>query len=188
MKSIEIIDNFFDSFDNIKEAFKSIPLYEADEYRKRNSVLPEDKELLNKSTFPGKRSDALHRSHPFLFNLILKEIFYKIKEGGYSQIKLDCSVHLRLAKDNADDFIHVDPALLMVVYLSETNLKSGTAFYEKGSNKPCFIQPFIQNTAVFFPGYIRHRSWLNYGTNIDNGRLILNGFIYEFNNQKWIHR
>ena len=94
-----------------------------------------------------------------------------------------CGIHLRLANDNEKDFIHTDNAseesfLNMLIYLSETNLNSGTGFYKEGIEEPYLIVPFIKNTAVFFPGHkIRHKSLLNYGKNIRDGRLTLNGFI-----------
>jgi hypothetical protein len=182
MKNIEIIDNFFDNFKSIKESFKNIPLHEREEYKKRNMITDEDKKLLKDSNFPGKRSDPLHRAEPFLFNLTIKEIFDKINAKQFNEISLDCSVHLRTATDDTQDFIHKDPSRLgMLVYLSETNLKSGTGFYREDSDKPYLKIPFIQNSAVIFPGHIRHKSLLNYGNDINDGRLTLNGFIHQLN-------
>jgi len=182
MKNIEIVNNFFSSFENIKESFKSIPLYEIEEYKKRNTITGEDKKKLQYSNFPGKRSESLHRTHPFLFNLIIKEIYDNLNREGFNHINIDCCLHLRLGKDNHKDFIHTDPTVAsMVVYLSNTNIKSGTAFYEPESNKPYLKVPFIQNSAVIFPGHLRHKSILNYGNNINDGRLTLNGFIYRLN-------
>jgi hypothetical protein len=182
MKNIEIVSNFFDDFENIKEAFKSIPLYGIDDYKKRTIITAEDKEKLQHSNFPGKRSESLHRTYPFLFNLILREIFNKINKMGFNEIRIDCCLHLRLGEDNPNDFIHTDPSLAsMLVYLSDTNLKSGTAFYPPESDKPYLKVPFIQNSAVFFPGRFRHKSILNYGNDIHDGRLTLNGFLYRLN-------
>ena len=180
MKNIEVVDNFFDNFNNIEEAFKKIPLYEREEYKKRNIITDEDRKLLKDSNFPGRRSDSLHRVHPFLFNLIIKEIFDKINGKQFKEINLDCSVHLRTGTDETQDFIHKDPTKLgMLVYLSATNLESGTAFYQEDSDKSYLKIPFIQNSAVIFPGHIRHKSLLNYGSDINDGRLTLNGFIHQ---------
>ena len=64
----------------------------------------------------------------------------------------------------------------MIVYLAETNLKSGTAIYND-KNEETQSAKFVQNTAFLFAGKQLHGSILNYGDNIDNGRLTLNCFI-----------
>ena len=192
MRNIEIVHNFFDNFENIRESFKTIPLYSEEEYKKRTIINERDRSLLSYAHFPGTRSESLHRTSPFIFNLILKEFFDKINDTGYKNTTMDCCLHLRLKKDNAGEFIHTDPTVTtMIVYLGPTNMASGTAFYSnaevrslphgvryKDSDKPYFTVPFIQNTAVFFPGNIRHSSLLNFGNNIHDGRLTLNGFVY----------
>ena len=86
-------------------------------------------------------------------------------------------MHLRLSEDFKNDFIHKDLVeYTLMIYLSETNLSSGTKLYD---DNECCTQTinFVQNRAVIFPGCVNHKSMLNYGDNIDNGRLTLNVFL-----------
>lgn len=61
--------------------------------------------------------------------------------------------HKRLDKDKNKDFIHVDPTDTALIYLSETNINSGTVFYRNvpDSDKPQLIGDvkFIQSNCVF---------------------------------------
>jgi hypothetical protein len=170
-----IIDNFFDNFNNIKEEFKKIPLFSIDEYNKkhwRKDRRPEN--------WPGKRSDPLHYSNPFLFNLICKELGSKIDmfNKPFLNIHMDASVNLRLYDDNDKDFIHTDPyEYTLMVYLSDTNLKSGTALYPSNGDVPDTMINFKQNRAFLFKGSYRHMAIHNHGDSIENGRLTLNCFI-----------
>ena len=94
-----------------------------------------------------------------------------------NQFNMHAHLHLRLNEDNQKDFIHTDVCdLTMIVYLSETNLKSGTAIYND-KHEETQSAKFVQNTAFLFAGNQLHGSLLNYGDNIDNGRLTLNCFI-----------
>jgi len=68
-----VVENFFSNFENIKDEFKKIPLYSLEEYNERFH-----KKELRKENWPGKRSQALHQSNPFLFNLIHKELSTKV--------------------------------------------------------------------------------------------------------------
>ena len=36
MRNIEVIDNFFNNFDNIKDEFKKIPMYDCETYKKKH--------------------------------------------------------------------------------------------------------------------------------------------------------
>jgi len=62
-----IQDNFFSNFNNIKDSFKKIPLYDLKTYNKNISTKPEN--------WPGKRSANIFKINPFLFNLIIKEMY-----------------------------------------------------------------------------------------------------------------
>lgn len=83
--------------------------------------------------------------------------------------------HVRFENDR-DDWIHTDKGTTILIFLSETNLESGTTFYDSNDNLTDDIG-FIQNRAVMFNGSIRHMSKKNYGTSIENGRLTVNVFI-----------
>ena len=178
MKNIEIVENFFTNFNNIEDEFKKIPIYNCETYKNKQTKTDKDREMLKYTNFPGLRSESIHIVNPFLFNYILDTIFNKLN-GRFNNINLDVSTHLRLQNDKPN--VHIDPTLsTMIVYLSKTNMDSGTGFYRtKEDKEPYMVVPAIQNTAVFFPGSIPHSSILNYGNDIDDGRLTLNGFIWD---------
>ena len=164
-----IIENFFDNFKNIKDSFKKIPLYSLKEYNKK---------FHKYENWPGKRSRALHDDYPFLFNLIMKELNTKTPLFKDRLLTINSFIHLRLNEDTDKDWIHVDPDdYTLMVYLSETNLKSGTAIYPDEENIPNTTVGFVQNRAVLFRGKQRHKAINSYGNNLENGRLTLNCFI-----------
>ena len=169
---IIVVDNFFDNFNNIKDRFKEISLYSLDEFLKLNKK--EDRE----QGWPGKRSFDFYKAEPFLFNLILNEFHTKF-DNFFNNKKFWCRsyAHLRLNEDNEKDFIHTDPVdYSLLIYVSETNLNSGTCFYDDNNNVTQTVN-FIQNRAVLFPGHIKHCALNTYGINIDDGRLTLNAFF-----------
>ena len=169
-----VINNFFDNFQNIKEEFKKIPLLTLDEINKINI----SKEYATE-TWPGKRSENLANINPFLFNLIFKELYSKTNLFNNLKIEMESSIHLRLSNDNNGEFIHSDPCdYTLMVYLSDTNLKSGTALYPPNGDISDVMTNFVQNRAFLFRGFIRHMAIHNYGNNIEDGRLTLNNFIY----------
>jgi hypothetical protein len=165
-----IADNFFVNFENIKDSFKKFELFEHKEFNKKFN---------EKDSWPGFRSGALHIENPFLFNLILKEIFEKFGNQYFynKKISVKSHIHLRLDKDNEKDWIHKDPNFAtLIVFLSETNLKSGTCLYDENKNVTNTIN-FVQNRALLFNSQTNHKSLNNYGEDLQNGRLTLNCFI-----------
>lgn len=172
MIQTSFVDDFFDNFHNIKNEFKNIKLYTIEEFKKLE-LIPEG------VYWPGKRSYDLSITNPFLFNLLVKEYFDKFKDIlPYNQIQFKSVIHLRLSSDNKQDYIHTDNDLAtLIVYLSDTNLKSGTALYPDNSDIPDTIIKAKQNRAIIFDAKKRHKSLLNYGNNIDDGRLTLNVFL-----------
>ena len=168
-----VINNFFDNFQNIKEEFKKIPLLTLDEINKLN--ISKDYAI---ETWPGKRSENLAYTNPFLFNLIFKELYSKTNLFNNLKIEMESSIHLRLSNDNNGEFIHSDPCdYTLMVYLSDTNLKSGTALYPPNGDVSDVMTNFVQNRAFLFKGFIRHMAIHNHGNNIEDGRLTLNNFI-----------
>jgi len=163
---IIILDNFFDNFDVIKNSFKNIQMFKKEDH-------PDQDE-----NWPGVRSKKIHQENPFLFNLFLKELHSKTNffENKYLDIKLN--LQMRLKKDDIKDWIHTDSNFhySLLVYLSETNLKSGTCFYDKNKNLTTTVN-FLQNRAVIFDSKILHKSLNCHGNDINDGRLTLNGFI-----------
>ena len=75
------------------------------------------------------------------------------------------------------DFIHTDAShLTMIVFLGKTNLDSGLNLYDNHNQEIVHIK-YVQNRAVIFHSRRFHKSHLNFGDNIDNGRLTLNCFL-----------
>ena len=170
MLSAIIIDNFFDNFEMLEPEFKKIPVFDFENY-------PGKKDKW--SSWPGKRSLQLGQPNAVIWQLTLKEI--QQKSGNerlmYHNYKMSVNVHLRLDEDNKKDWIHTDPDdYTMIVFLSKTNLKSGLNIYDENEQVTQNIK-FLQNRAVIFNSKQYHKSSLNYGDNIDNGRLTLNCFI-----------
>tara|TARA_B100001094_G_C17939755_1_gene674909 strand:- start:278 stop:805 length:528 start_codon:yes stop_codon:yes gene_type:complete len=168
-----IIENFFENFNNIKDEFKKIPLYSLKDYNKRFLS-----KVVRQENWPGKRSQILHMGNPFLFNLIVREL--NTKTTLFKDVGLDINsfVHLRLKEDTDKDWIHIDPDYYtLMVYLSETNLNSGTAIYPEQGDIPSTTVGFVQNRAVLFRSNQRHISINSYGDNLENGRLTLNCFL-----------
>ena len=167
-----VIDNFFDNFGLIEQAFKNIPLYSFDEYNKIDKR-PDYIE------WPGKRSFEMVGVNPFLWQLTNKEIQQKsqVEQLRLGNFRMSVNVHLRLEEDDSKDFIHRDiDDTTMIVFLSKTNLNSGLCIYDEEKQVTHDIK-FIQNRAVIFDGRQYHKSKLNYGDSIDNGRLTLNCFM-----------
>ena len=167
-----IKENFFYNFNNIKNEFKKIKRYKSREFNKKFN---------ENQDWPGERSQDLFKNNPFLFNLIVKELYEKFNNILQNKrINLLCYTHLRLDKDNSKDFIHCDGKhdLSLLVYLSDTNLESGTALHGYLEQDPQTMAiGFVQNRALMFDSKIYHKSMLNYGSNTDHGRLTLNCFI-----------
>ena len=90
-------------------------------------------------------------------------------------LSMDAYIHLRLKDDDVEDWIHTDTGDTMLIYLSPTNLSSGTSFYSDDEKEITTVK-FIQNCALFFNGQIKHKSLSNYGENSEDGRMTINIF------------
>ncbi len=127
--------------------------------------------------WPGQRSDNLIKESPFLYLLVLHQAENKLGliKKNYSDIS--GYIHVRDDKDNKNDSIHKDGCHTLILFLSETNYKSGTTLYSE-KDIPLADISFQQNTAIFFDGNIKHKSKLNYGDTIDNARMTVNFFCW----------
>jgi len=173
-QDIVIVDNFFDDFNVIKNHFTKLSFFKREDYK----IRPNEK----MGNWPGLRTGHLIDTEPFLFNLFLKNIYEKVHY--LPNFDLHSYLHCRLEEDEQKDWIHTDEEYsdyTGLVYLSNTNLNSGTTFYDDKDNLIADIK-FVQNRFVFFKSTIRHRSTGNHGTTIENGRLTLNAFF------RWIRR
>lgn len=169
--TILIIDDFFDQFDWYEEAFKKIPMFEQFNHPQRESFAEGTK-------WPGKRSEELFLTNPFVAGIFYKtfvEHLFFLKEN--TNLVYFLYTHLRGDNTDKEDYIHTDSSdLSCLVYLSKTNLDSGTCFYDEKNNVIADVA-FVQNRAVIFHAGIPHKSKLNYGSSTENGRLTLNAFI-----------
>jgi len=177
-----IIDNFFDNFELVETEFKKIPLYSMKDFPEEHRGILSDRidadGYKQRILWPGQRSVMLGVKHPSVLQLTERII----QKSGDERLKntnwgMTVQLHLRLHEDEEKDYIHTDrDSLSMIVYLSKTNLKSGTNIYNTDDEVTTNIK-FVQNRAVIFDCNQKHRSSLNYGDNIDNGRLTLNCII-----------
>lgn len=168
---IKVINNFFPNFEYIKDSFKKISLYEQKEFNEKFNET---------QTWPGKRSALLNESAKFL-TLLFSELVIKHNAlpESLNNLTFNLYTHLRLEKDHSDDWVHQDISPYAgIVFLSKTNTDSGTLFYDRDKKTVLHKISAVENTAVFFHGNIFHKSGLNYGDNIDNGRLTLNSFFF----------
>jgi hypothetical protein len=151
-----------------------------DTYRfcKNIELFPYNDHSLNQNKWPGLRSLEISQTEPFLFLTILEQAQNKLglKTELYKEIV--AFVHLRTEKDDALDWIHKDQCDTILVYLSESNLNSGTTFYTDQEEIILDLR-FLQNASVFFDGNISHKSRLNYGNSLENSRMTLNIFCYK---------
>ena len=153
---IQIIDNFFSIYSRDYYLFaKQLTFHESSNYK--NLMGFDDKHV----DFPGRRTLQLSTESPFFYLNIVNNVYDRFG------IKLDDTAgvycHVRFENDR-DDWIHTDKGKTILVFLSETNLDSGTCFFDNNDNLTDNIS-FIHNRAVMFDGNIKHMSkkklWFN---------------------------
>ena len=164
---IQIVENFFDDLPLIESHLRKIKLYNVNDF---------NREFKTEQTWPGLRSNFIIQENIFLQALFIKEFRSKFNYQG--SLNLDLHMHLRLANDQEKDFIHTDfpKKYSSIVYLND-NIDSGTNFYASNVDVPLVTVKSVKNRCVFFSSNIRHKSILNYGNDINDGRLTINGFI-----------
>jgi len=167
---IKVKYDFFYFYDNIYHACKEVPIFYQKDHPAYNT--PETRKI----KFPGQRSLLFNEINPLFHVSLISEAskVFNVDPNNFSEV--ESSLHLRLDSDDEEDFIHQDTAHTLLIYLSPTNLNSGTTFYDHEDREIARVS-FVQNTAVFFDGSIRHKSLRNFGDNIDNGRLTINIFF-----------
>lgn len=168
---INIRYNFIPYINQVYNLCKNkIPLFEVKDHPELK-----DNEMMKTISWPGKRSLNLSEAEPFLYLQLMHliENQFNLVLSNYSSI--DAYIHLRLKEDDAEDWIHTDPGDTILIYLSPTNLSSGTSFYSDDEQEITTVK-FVQNSAVFFNGQIKHKSLSNYGENLEDGRITVNIF------------
>lgn len=169
-KNILILNDFFPLLNVMEEELKSIPLYVCEDHPEHVNLSEQE------SSWPGKRSENLLETSKILSALFLQTLQSRVafSKNFYPTLY----IHLRDESCEGTDWIHTDENLLSVlVYLSDTNLNSGTGFFE-GETLIDKVS-FVKNRAVVFPGSMRHMSLGNHGEGIKTGRLTLNAFLHE---------
>jgi|TARA_R100001460_G_scaffold41830_3_gene77645 hypothetical protein len=162
------VEDFIPRLDFILPELKKIKLY--------------DQESLNSlrgttETFPGFRSLPLVETNPFLFEYINFLMFFNRLIKPEEVKFITHFIQLRLEEDNKKEFIHRDfYELASLVYLSETNLNSGTRLYDINKNIINDFK-FVKNRLIMYSGIYLHMGYGHHGTDIENGRLTLNSFI-----------
>jgi len=164
---LQVVDNFFDNLERIESDLKKIKLYSMDEFNQKFN---------HTQSWPGFRSQVLHKENPILFELFLKEFVQKFNIK--SDFEINLYLHLRLKDDQEKDWIHKDEFYhsSLIVYLSQ-NLDSGTNFYQETKNKEDMVISMLKNRCILFDSHTNHKSRLNFGNNLEDGRLTMNGFI-----------
>ena len=172
---INVEYNFLPNIDKFYNLCKEIPLYS---YFEHPHINPEEER--KHSIWPGMRSCSLNNEEKFL-ELFMTELAinkFKINMEKYHEIA--SFIHVRFDEDNKTDFVHQDwGSDSLILYLSPTNLNSGTSFYADDKKTLITDISFVQNTAIFFNGSIYHGSKNNFGTDIEDGRMTMNMFFHK---------
>jgi len=160
-------ENFFPNLNFILPEIKKIKLYSAEEFEKVEN---------QKGNWPGLRSRFLGTTNPIFHEYITSLIHQKqLLEKGLWQIA--SFIHLRLKEDDTKDWIHKDSDdLAALIYISETNLNSGTYLFDDNNNLINDIK-FVNNRFVMYNGQYNHKGYGHHGDSINNGRLTINLFI-----------
>lgn len=184
-----IIDNFFgDQLHYLLPYLRERQHYDVDEHPEYGASLEYQKERDDcikrgvpptTGTWPGKRSLDIFKDNPAIACLFTNAMGSFMPEGvQFSRDTL--YTHFRYDDPNSPDWVHRDGTpITTIVYLSETNLNSGTGFYDAETNGNLILDvPFVQNRAVIFHGDVWHGSKGNYGTTKDDARFTMNFFFH----------
>ena len=151
---IDVRYNFIPDVDQIYNLCKNkISLYKVKDHPGHQNDITTD-------SWPGTRSLLLQESEPFFYLHLMHLIKKKFNLVFSNYVSIDAFIHLRLKDDNYKDWIHVDKTDTILVYISPTNLLSGTSFYSDDEQEIASVK-FVQNSAVFFNGQIKHKSISN---------------------------
>jgi len=170
---LQVANNFFQDLDRFHNYLKDIPLYTQEEFNNINNV---------KDSWPGFRSLEIFDNHPFLGFLFLSEFRKNFPGVNIKQLNIGLYLHLRLADDQEKDWVHTDSGVYTcIIYLNNTNYDSGTQIFNEVTKQEYKVindTKYVKNTAVIFDSSTPHKSVLNFGSDIHNGRLTLNAFFY----------
>ena len=166
---IKVIYNFFNLHKNIYNICKKLKFYNLDDFNNNFN---------EQHNWPGQRTENLKRSNYTLYTHIISFLnLNNISTEHYKNIDAYC--HIRLTEDNEKDWIHEDPCDTALIYLSPTNIESGTSFFADDKQTEISSVRFIQNTCIFFNQGLQHQSIGNHGQDINDARMTLNIFMYK---------
>jgi len=160
-------ENFFPNLNLILPEIKKIKLYCSEEFKKLEN---------ENANWPGFRSRRLAITNPIFHEYILSLIDKKnLLEKGVWDIA--SYLHIRLKSDNQKDWIHKDNVdYAALIYISDTNLNSGTYLYNNNKNLINDIK-FVSNRFIMYDGDYNHMGYGHHGSSIEDGRLTINLFI-----------
>jgi hypothetical protein len=166
---VKVIYDFFHFNENIYNICKKAEFYNVNDFEQKFG---------GDNTWPGQRTQNLiHYNYTLYTHIISFLNVHKISTKDYRVV--DAYGHLRFSGDNDIDWVHDDPCDTAIIYLSETNLESGTSFFATDKQTEISSIKFIQNTCVFFNQGLMHKSVGNHGQDINDGRMTLNVFMYK---------
>jgi len=186
---ISVYDNFFPPI-LLEAVIKELKTHKFYDDKKHPSMVEhkdQPVEDIYNAKWGGTRTLEISQIAPVIDKLIL-HLFQNLKHPFFQhEFRYLNYAHLRLEKDDAEDYIHQDIGVdfAYLVYLSESNPESGTKMYEScdaDKNEEGHFVEFITNRLVLFNANIPHMAWGSHGTNIDNGRLTINGFCKYYEN------
>ena len=171
---IIVVDNFFDDrlFKSVYDETKNLEFASI----KNDGTLTAEVAKKEKINYPGVRTESFHKVSPLLDAAIIQQLDNKSTSFTAKAYNYQQYAHLRLEKDNQDDYIHTDNTdWAYLIYMSKTNLDSGTKFYTDEDEEHAYVR-FVQNRAVLFNSNIHHMAFNNHGKDMNDGRLTINGF------------
>ena len=132
-------------------------------------------------SWPGQRTKLLNKVAETTDRIMLENIKATGNRFLWNAFNYKLYAHLKLTTDKSKDYIHQDGDwdFAFLYYLSETNLDSGTKFYssvDDDKKKEHTLVKFVKNRLLIYDAKIPHCPWGNYGKDLSDGRLTINGF------------
>lgn len=175
-----IVDGFFPHLETMVDYLKSRDHFKYEDH-------PVSQQDYN-GQWPGMKSLDNDPILSSLFFTLMEKHELLTEEQKKSNNTFSLTTHMRFEEDDKLDWAHTDNgAATVLVYLSETNLDSGTQFFDADPEKggKVFLEvPFVQNRAVVFYGDNTkwqapwHKSKKNFGKSIEDVRFTMNAFMF----------
>lgn len=171
---VNLYDNFFDEITlrTLERKLKKIEFYDCPSHKQK---------FKSENNWPGLRSAELIEYHKDISDIILQRLGKQYPFNSSKEFSGTLFAHYRFDRNKESDWIHQDPVDTgVIIYMSETNLTSGTNFYENiddDKEDNSLSVKYVKNRAMIFNGNKPHAPFGSFGTNIENGRLTINGFF-----------